>query len=107
MSRLKLFIPLIIFMALAAVFLIQLNSDEDKTALPSPLIGKPFPQFILKTVESGEETNHLPEEPVLVNVWATWCKWEASCSGQKAREIVASASDWRQARDSNRCDDRE
>ncbi|MAS23788.1 MAG: DsbE family thiol:disulfide interchange protein [Oceanospirillaceae bacterium] len=73
MSRLKLFIPLIIFMALAAVFLIQLNSDEDKTALPSPLIGKPFPQFILKTVESGEETNHLPEEPVLVNVWATWC----------------------------------
>ncbi len=72
MNRTLLFLPLGIFIALGALFWIGLG-QEDKTALPSPLIGKPFPQFILNTVESGESTKALPNEPVLVNVWATWC----------------------------------
>lgn len=72
MKRGLLFLPLIIFVALGILFWIGLGV-EDKTSLPSPLIGKPFPQFILNTVESGERTNKLPEEAILVNVWATWC----------------------------------
>ncbi|MCT7357956.1 DsbE family thiol:disulfide interchange protein [Thalassolituus pacificus] len=72
MNRAFLFIPLIGFIAMGILFWIGLG-QEDKTALPSPLIGKPFPTFILNTVESGESTNHLPQEAVLVNVWATWC----------------------------------
>ena len=72
MNRTLLFVPLGIFIALGVLFWIGLGV-EDKTSLPSPLVGKPFPQFILNTVESGEETRTLPAEPVLVNVWATWC----------------------------------
>ncbi|MEN9465603.1 MAG: hypothetical protein RL217_1784 [Pseudomonadota bacterium] len=72
MNRTLLFLPLGIFLAIGVLFWIGLGK-EDKTALPSPLIGKPFPQFILNTVESGQSTNTLPKEPVLVNVWATWC----------------------------------
>lgn len=72
MNRILLFVPLVIFTAMGILFWIGLGI-EDKTSLPSPLIGKPFPQFILNTVESGEETRTLPAEPVLVNVWATWC----------------------------------
>ncbi len=72
MNRPLLFLPLAIFFGMGVLFWIGLH-QEDKTALPSALIGKPFPVFILNTVESGESTNHLPEEPVLVNVWATWC----------------------------------
>lgn len=72
MNRSLLFLPLAIFVGMGVLFWIGLH-QEDKTALPSALIDKPFPVFILNTVESGESTNHLPEEPVLVNVWATWC----------------------------------
>ncbi|UZK03988.1 DsbE family thiol:disulfide interchange protein [Venatoribacter cucullus] len=72
MNRTLLFVPLGIFIALGVLFWIGLGV-EDKTSLPSPLVGKPFPQFILNTVESGEETRTLPAEPLLVNVWATWC----------------------------------
>ena len=48
---------------------------EDKTSLPSPLIGKPFPEFNLDVVEDGRHltTADLKGAPVLVNVWATWC----------------------------------
>lgn len=72
MKRLMLFVPLVIFIGMGVLFWIGLGK-EDKSVLPSPLIGKPFPQFILNTVESGESLNQLPAEPVLVNVWATWC----------------------------------
>lgn len=72
MNRTLLFLPLGIFIAMGVLFWIGLGV-EDKTSLPSPLIGKPFPTFILNTVESGESTQQLPQEAVLVNVWATWC----------------------------------
>lgn len=72
MNRALLFLPLVIFVGMGVLFWIGLG-QEDKTALPSPLIDKPFPQFILQTVESGQSTNELPHEPILVNVWATWC----------------------------------
>lgn len=72
MNRGLLFIPLVVFIGMAVLFWVGLG-EEDKSVLPSPLIGKPFPTFILNTVESGESTNQLPAEPVLVNVWATWC----------------------------------
>ncbi len=72
MKRLMLFIPLVVFFGMGVLFWVGLG-QEDKSVLPSPLIGKPFPQFILNTVESGERLNHLPQEAVLVNVWATWC----------------------------------
>ena len=74
MNRLLLFIPLVIFALMGLVFWVCLGI-EDKTSLPSPLIGKPFPEFELGVVEDGRTltTKDLQGQPALVNVWATWC----------------------------------
>jgi len=74
MKRVLLFLPLGIFILMGIVFWIGLGK-EDKTSLPSPLIGKPFPDFSLGVVEDGRtlSTDDLKGAPVLVNVWATWC----------------------------------
>ncbi len=76
MSRLKLFIPLIIFMLLAAIFwsvLTQKNYDPQD--LPSALIGQSLPVFQLTTVQSDDiiKSRDLIGEVFLLNVWATWC----------------------------------
>ena len=53
-GRIKLFIPLIVFLVLAMVFLRleqrMVTGDYDPTALPSALIGKPMPAFSLATL---------------------------------------------------------
>lgn len=74
MNRTMLFIPLIIFVVMA-IFLGSGIGREDKDVLPSPLIGKPFPQFILQQVETERQLTQsdLQGKPMLVNVWATWC----------------------------------
>lgn len=74
MNRLGLFIPLVIFAAMAALFWVGLGK-EDKTSLPSPLVGQPFPAFQALTLinEVPVSQAELPAEPLLVNVWATWC----------------------------------
>lgn len=74
MARLKLFIPLLFFIALAG-FLYQGIYDKDDS-LTSALLDKPFPDFSLPTVQSTElalTKKDLLGEVALVNVWATWC----------------------------------
>lgn len=109
MNRALMFIPVILFILMGVVFWIGLGK-EDKTSLPSPLIGKPFPQFQLGVVEDGRTltTEDLKGAPVLVNVWATWCptcKAEHAFLNQLAAEgvriiginykdDVAKARDW-------------
>lgn len=74
-----LFIPLALFTVLVFVFAMQLtrNADgEDPTKLESVLIGKQVPDFKLEDLaEPGKLYG--PEifkgEPLLMNVWATWC----------------------------------
>lgn len=76
LKRLRLFIPLGIFLVLAAFLLKGLSLDPQ--ALPSALIDRPLPAFELPVL--GEErtvTNAaVTGEVALFNVWATWC---ASC----------------------------
>lgn len=74
MNRMLLFIPLILFAVMAA-FLGGGIGRENKDVLPSPLIDKPFPQFILQQVEAEKQLTQsdLQGQPMLVNVWATWC----------------------------------
>lgn len=74
MNRILLFIPLMIFVVMAA-FLGGGIGRENKEVLPSPLINKPFPQFILQQVEAEKQLTQsdLQGKPMLVNVWATWC----------------------------------
>ncbi|NIB44519.1 DsbE family thiol:disulfide interchange protein [Pseudomaricurvus alkylphenolicus] len=74
MSRIKLFIPLIIFLVLAVFFWRGLSLDP--TAMPSALIDKPLPQFSLGTVHQPDRKvtqDDLKGEVALLNVWATWC----------------------------------
>jgi len=75
MNRFVLFVPVLIFFALGILFFAGLGR-ENKEVLPSPLINKPFPDFILTQVEEGGKQltqQDLIGQPMLVNVWATWC----------------------------------
>ena len=72
------FVPVVLFAALAALFVIRLYSG-DASRLPSALIGRQVPAFALPSVEG------LPDKPgfsdadlrqgkvTLVNVFASWC----------------------------------
>ncbi|HIF9317359.1 TPA: DsbE family thiol:disulfide interchange protein [Photobacterium damselae] len=79
MNKKFLFIPLVIFLALVAMFMVQLlrNADgDDPTKLESVLVGKPVPTFKLEDIfEPGKEYEQtiFKGQPLLLNVWATWC----------------------------------
>ena len=69
----KSLIPLGVFLALVVFLAIGLNRDPRE--IPSPLIGKPAPEFALPTLESDQP--FCPQAMLgkvwLLNVWATWC----------------------------------
>lgn len=79
MNRNILFAPLAFFLILVAVFGTQLvrNADgDDPTKLESVLIGKTVPEFRLEDLaEPGKlyDQSIFVGEPLLLNVWATWC----------------------------------
>lgn len=70
----KRFLPLAAFAALAGVLYLGFTL-RDPHLLPSALLNKPFPDFALPRLGTGEQTSRerLLSEPRLVNVWATWC----------------------------------
>ena len=71
------FLPFIIFMVLAGVFLAQLLSGRDTSTVPSALIGQPAPQTILPPLDGtdlpGFDPAQFKGKVTLVNVWASWC----------------------------------
>jgi len=70
----KKFIPLILFLFIAIFLYFSLNSNSSK--LPSPLLGKMFPNIEAKDFYSNESvllTDLFSEKMSLVNVWASWC----------------------------------
>lgn len=70
-------LPLIIFGALVILLVIGLGKDPSK--VPSPLVGKPVPEFSLpELTDRGRSLgdDDLRGQISLVNVWASWC---ASC----------------------------
>ncbi len=80
MNRKLLFIPLVLFLALAAALFWQLmrNAEgDDPTTLESALIGKPLPEFRLEALNTPGQTldrrTLIDGKPLLLNVWATWC----------------------------------
>ncbi|GAB5462543.1 DsbE family thiol:disulfide interchange protein [Hoeflea sp. EC-HK425] len=76
------FLPLVVFIALSAVFLYQLGSGKDASEIPSVLIGTRAPSLDLPPLE-GLSANGAPVPALtdaaiegklaLVNVWASWC----------------------------------
>jgi cytochrome c biogenesis protein CcmG/thiol:disulfide interchange protein DsbE len=72
-ARLKLFIPLGLFLVLA-VFLFR-GLQLDPNAMPSALIDKPLPEFSLPVLGSEDiiDRDGVIGEVALFNIWATWC----------------------------------
>ncbi len=79
--RLIVLVPLLVFVALVAIFLIGLYAG-DPSRIPSALIGHPAPQTTLPPV-AGLERDGKPVPGIdpasfkgavtLLNVWASWC----------------------------------
>lgn len=75
-------LPLLIFAGLAGLFWLALHGG-DPSRLPSALLGRPVPPFILPEIEGltdeGEAVQGFAAsdlsagQPTLVNVWASWC----------------------------------
>ncbi len=69
-----LLIPLLVFAGIAVFLAIGLRRDPRE--VPSPLIGKPVPDFALPAVRGrtlGLATADLRGEVSLINVFASWC----------------------------------
>jgi len=73
-SRLRNFWPLAIFAAIAVLLGVGLTLNPRE--IPSPLIGKPVPEFRLEPVKGrtlGLASSDLRGEVSIVNVFASWC----------------------------------
>jgi cytochrome c biogenesis protein CcmG/thiol:disulfide interchange protein DsbE len=70
-------LPLAIFLTLAGVFLTQLLSGRDISAVPSALLGEPAPKTELPPLEGislpGIDTAQFAGKVTLLNVFASWC----------------------------------
>ncbi|MBS0362116.1 MAG: DsbE family thiol:disulfide interchange protein [Proteobacteria bacterium] len=74
MRRLLFLLPIGVFVAVLVGFMAGLRHDP--SILPSMLIGKPLPTFALAPLRPGEQgftSVQLQGEPVMVNVFASWC----------------------------------
>jgi len=79
--RIAVLLPLALFLALAAVFLLRLGGG-DPSRIPSALIGRPAPATNLPAVPGLERDGHavpglVPSDfkgaVTVLNVWASWC----------------------------------
>lgn len=70
--------PLLAFVLLALLLFVgvRMNAGRDTSAIPSPLIGKPAPEFSLPLLgDPGRPVSRrdLLGAPYLLNVWGSWC----------------------------------
>ena len=79
--RLLYLLPVLVFTALALLFLVRLFSG-DPSKVPSALIGRPVPAFALEPLpglaQAGQPVPGLSDADLkgrvtVVNVWASWC----------------------------------
>jgi cytochrome c biogenesis protein CcmG/thiol:disulfide interchange protein DsbE len=70
--RTILWLPLAALLLLLAAAGLRLSRPE--TPLPSPLVGKPLPDFVLPRLDGGEiAAASLRGRSVVLNVFASWC----------------------------------
>ena len=72
---LKFVLPLAIFLGLVAFFAAGLRLDPRE--VPSPLIGKPAPEFALTRLDAPAQTIRRADmlgKVWMLNVWASWCE---------------------------------
>ena len=71
---LRYLVPLAIFFILAAFLFRGLSLDPKR--VPSPLVGKPMPEFSLPRLKDPAATlsdSDLRGKVSILNIWATWC----------------------------------
>jgi cytochrome c biogenesis protein CcmG, thiol:disulfide interchange protein DsbE len=102
MRRLVFLAPVAVFAAVILAFAFGLGHDP--SVLPSTLIGKPLPAFVLPPVRPGDKglaSRQLASggEPRLLNVFASWC---VSCRIEhplllalKSRGVPIDGLDWK------------
>jgi cytochrome c biogenesis protein CcmG/thiol:disulfide interchange protein DsbE len=70
-------LPLGLFLSLALIFLLRLESGGDPSAIPSALVGQPAPPFDLPALEGagvpGLARADLDGQVTVVNIFASWC----------------------------------
>jgi len=72
----KFLLPFAAFVALVVLFAFGLSPTRDIHELPSPLIGKPAPEFALTDVMDDTRivsNSTLKGQVYVLNVWASWC----------------------------------
>src|SRR5579863_10546631 len=76
MRRLLYLLPVILFVAVAAYFVLALRPGRDPQFLPSALIDKPAPSFALAGLagSDGLRLDALKGQVTLVNFFASWCE---------------------------------
>ena len=78
MQRILVLLPIAVVLVIGGFFVWGLNPERDPNAIPSVLISKPVPVFDLAPM-AGVDVPGLASgdlaagEPVLVNVFASWC----------------------------------
>jgi len=73
-KRLKLFIPVAVFITMAGFLLFGLTRDPN--IVPSAMVDKPLPEFSLPGLypESGEFSRaDIVGDILIVNIWGSWC----------------------------------
>lgn len=103
----KFLLPIVAFIALVVFFALGLNPSRDIRALPSPLIGKPAPQFALPDVFAADKTvgnAALAGQVYVFNVWATWCvgcreEHESLLAISQQKVVPIIGLDWKDDRD--------
>jgi len=58
------------------IALLAFGFTTDPKKVPSPLVGKPAPDFEIKALNDHEKIrlSELKGKPVLLNYWASWCQ---------------------------------
>lgn len=74
MRRLLYLLPVIGFLGLAGYFTLALQPGYDPHALPSAMIDKPAPDFVLPGLDSAPlARDALRGKPAVINFFASWC----------------------------------
>jgi cytochrome c biogenesis protein CcmG/thiol:disulfide interchange protein DsbE len=76
LRRLVFLLPVALFIAVAAYFLLALNPNRDPQLLPSALIDKPAPSFDLAGLgdAKGLALDGFKGQVAVVNFFASWCE---------------------------------
>jgi len=97
-------LPAVVFVALISFLADGLSRDP--RLVPSPLIGKPAPDFALQTVNSPDAMLSLADlkgQVSLLNVWATWCfacraEHDALLAIAETKEVRVYGLNWKDER---------